>query len=292
VIKEIVRSVTQQLEHEERIVRIFCDWYQREHKASCQFIGHADPPNPDAVIRIADEEVRIELARYRENTGFNRAYGNDQVLKNAIFDRSLQVPGLPRCTPILRYRQNGPACYSIPPAAEQNKFIGELFDFLRRYDNVHGNRLIAVNFVGESQLVRYQRRANANRSYVADSEYLVLSRYCRAVAIHRHPTQLFGRPGSSMDSRFLTVDCKTITKTISGKLNKVLGYRAAIGGKPLWLLYYSEGIGPSHLPGRNHNDEVVQLIRTLCQNQPAQFDAVWWADGMYAHGGPTVFRVI
>jgi hypothetical protein len=286
-------STNQKDDHEQRIVELFCSWYQREHGTPCIFIKLASPPAPDAALQIDGQEIRIELARYREECPHNTLFPYDQSLKQAIFDRSVATPDLPHCTPILRYRERSREHYTIPRKPKYDQFIGELFDLVRRFAVAGNAAFIVITFVDDSRLAGYRRRINEARTYVANLEYPTLSRFCRAVTIHRHPKLRMGYPGSSMNSRGTAIDFNSITTTVTQKLNNLSSYRAAIGSQPLWLLYYSEGYPPTgRLTGPNYNEQVVSHIRNLCQAQTEQFDAVWWGDCMYAHGRPTVFRVV
>jgi hypothetical protein len=280
-------------DYEQRIVELFCTWYQRKHGGSCKFIRLASPPAPDAVISIDREEIHIELARYRENCPHNILFPYDQALKRAISDRSMETPDLPHCTPTLRYRERELGQYTIPPTPEHDKFIGQLFDLVRRFVMTDNVEFLEVNFVHESKLAGYQRRTSDTRTYVTIQEYPTLGQFCQAVKIHSHPKLRMGSPASSMNSRFMAIDFNSITATVTQKLKNLSRYRAAIGSQPLWLLYYSEGFPPTgRLAGPNYNEQVVSRIHSLCQAQTDQFDAAWWADCMYAHGGPIVFRVV
>jgi hypothetical protein len=286
-------SQAHKVEHEQQIIGLFCAWYQQQRGESCEFIRLASPPAPDAAIRVEGREIHVELARYRENCPHNELFPYDQALKQAIFDRSMVTSDLPHCTPILRYREESPGQYTIPPKPEHDKFIEELFAFVRHFTLAGNAKFLEVNFIDESEIARFRRRITDTRVYAASQDYPLLGKFCRAVVIHCHPSLRMGLPTSSMNSRGTAIDFDSITATVTEKLKRLPSYRTAIGNKRLWLLYYSEGYPPTaRLPGPDHNEQVLSHIRTICQTQQYQFDAVWWADCMYMHGGPTVFRVV
>ena len=279
-------------QREQQVARLFCHWYSRHRGASCEFVRLAAPPAPDGVIRIAGAEICVELARYRELGAHNRLFQYDQALKNAIFERSLRAAHLPHCTPTLSYREPRPGCYTIPPTDKHDSFIAELFDLVRWVAALADGQFAEVTF-GKQARAAARKRTHQGRLVIEEEVYPAVSRFCRAVRVHRHPGLRFGRPGSTMDARFSRIDFESITTTVTQKLGKVSGYRNAISGRPLWLLFYSEGYPPTaHLAGPDYNERVVQHLDTICGREADGFDAVWWLDQVCAAQGPTAYCVI
>ncbi len=93
--------------------------------------------------------------------------------------------------------------------------------------------------------------------------------------------------------RGTAIDFAEINRKIRDKHDNLGEYRRQQPGAPVWLLYYAEGyLSTGRLPGRGHNSEVVEHLRQLIARETDKFDAVWWADDLFAMHGPKLFKVI
>jgi hypothetical protein len=93
-----------------------------------------------------------------------------------------------------------------------------------------------------------------------------------------------------MNCRYTRVDWNEIRRTIRAKLENLPAYRDGARGRPVWLLYYGEGDATGRLPGPDHNAQLIEFLKGILAEATANFDAVWWADEVYAYGGPTLYK--
>jgi hypothetical protein len=123
-------------------------------------------------------------------------------------------------------------------------------------------------------------------------DYPSLSAHFAGVRITHHPGIKVCRHGSSLDTRQTAIDRKEISSIIKNKSAKMSDYQAELPGRPLWLLFYSEGWPPT---GRLHsafsNEEVVHLIRSAVEEAGSAFDRIWWGRNLLA-GEPEVVEVV
>jgi hypothetical protein len=279
-------------EREIAVITRFCAWYAGDHVVRCDFIrlGDSNKGEPDAFICVGEKETAVELARYRELGPHNEKLHCDEVLKKAIFDAGINDSSLSGFRPDIRYRGTDARDYHFPRPTERQAFKLELFNLLRRFGTATDSSR-EVRF-SDPTSIESKRRHDRQRTYVANEEYPQLSAYLGGVVIHPNPGKCMGYPRSSMNSRFTHNDFESVTETVRKKLTKLPNYRRAVGSLPVWLLYYSEGnVCTGRLAGLDYNERVVDHIRGLCSQSVDQFDAIWWADCVFASDGPAIFSV-
>jgi hypothetical protein len=272
-------------EHEEWVARLFC----KHCKESCEFVKMADPPEPDAVVCIAGQEVCLELAQYREKGPYNAALPNDTALCRAIFEQAQQERDLPSCDIYLYYCRGADRPFNIPVPNDYPAFIGELFMLVRCICADEREEAFDVILTPTTDPM-IRRREDRKRVDVSNSGYPALSRCCCAIGIRKTQSLCFGLPSSSMHTRFVPPYEPDVQSIVQQKLCKVRSYRKAIGGKALGLLFYSTGCpATAHLVGPDHNTRVVLIMRSLFKSASESFDRAWWADQAYQSDGPDIF---
>ncbi len=268
---------------EQFVAQRFCEIYRTIANVPCDVLELDDAP--DALLSIDGKEVFLELAGYREQGPHNASYDADTKIKNLIIQRWEDNPELQLFTPRPQYR-DGASAFQLPRQSQElDNFVSELEAFILSLDKTRLEEFTLFAFKPLAELQQY-RHADRRTSYVACEDYPTLSRFCDKLTIQYHPEIRTSMPSSSLNTRWTGLDEEELVAVVASKLQKLPKYRERAGGRPIWLLLYSEVWPPTaRLPHDGLVPRAIEIIRAAANGGADAFEAIWWGQEIGVDSG-------
>jgi len=277
---ECARYTNRQVSH--RVATEFCRAYTRQFGMAAQLV-EVEKDGVDAIIRVGDVEVALELVSYRQRDEHHEVEPADTKVREEV-SATLVKCGLPQLDVWIWWakepRRNrgaaGTAMRTKVPSRQELEPFATEFATLATFAKNNGLYDTRIGFCSNPE--DRNRRTPSGCNYVDMDLFPRLSKYCSFVRLT--PTVHSGRPSlrTSVDTRAVGLDEEGLKCVVRDKLAKVARYRAGVGSKPLWLAIHCDSYPLSTRLPLEHRPQALNVIRREVCGVPRPFDKVWWAE--------------
>ena len=281
------------LSYETSVVEVFCRAVGNLHLVRPLDQG------PDYLLQLGDQQLGLELTRYRQQGPENEAFEQDWAFQEFVLDRWLYDEYASHFTPIIDYRRDHADRFLIPKPLQRERFVQELRELVRQVKPPGEHQLVEVIICHDSQFAIEQKRADISkrngsrpRQIMDQRMFPVVAAHCASVKFMHHPRVRMGRP-LTLNATRVSIDEKEITSLVQSKLVKLARYRQAVQS-PIWLLLHSDGWPPaSRIPDLNIllRKAYDTVLAVLTGWEGDLFDRVYWMNDTFSGSGTRVVRL-
>ena len=273
------RKTNEDISH--RVADEFCKAYTRRFGVPASVIV-VEKENVDAIIRVGEVMVPLELVSYRQKDEYHEVEQADSQVREKI-SGALAIANLPpfmiHISWAIEPRTKMVAGLSnqrarVPPGRKTICFaeqIAELVDCAQKDYRLCNNY---ISFCNDPE----DRNQNPTPGWIFldRKRFPLLSQYCASMTLA--PSAAGHSLQTSVNFRVVGLDENHLKSIVRDKLEKLALYRDSIGGKQLWLAVHSDGrFLSTRLPPGLH-EHALDVIRQEIQKAERSFDKVWWVE--------------
>lgn len=273
---------------EARFERCVADKFCEFHDGGPRVIQANNPPAPDFMLALGDQEIMLELAQYRDQGPKNAGVERDDEFKNYFLNKWLYESDFNQFDVEFVYRTSDTGAPLIPAVRkgqeQADKVITELKSLITSLGReACGAGGATIVLVPQSDIKKYQRLRAMNMTmnmYRANEDFRTLAKYFSEIHVRYTDGVKVGCPHTSISEGHYVPDWDEMRKVLKSKHEKLAQYRSVAGGRPVCLLFYEDGGYTGRIPPATL-DEVIQFLRAEISKFQDRFDEVWWGHDMF-----------